>query len=87
MKKKIIGDQLMFEHAAKSNPLLEHETFVELVEQFFSLKEVTDKDKTWKNESDCKSNFVYWIPKELARRKKLVVESKRETEIPNLKLP
>lgn len=66
-KKNLLADRIYLERECIKNKI-EEDKYLMAVEDFFADKKNNLEDKLWPNESDCRKNFMYWIPKYLAAK-------------------
>lgn len=67
-KKSFIEDQITIERTCIQHRI-DEEKLLKGLESFLEIKQSTKKND-WENESDFRSNFIFWIPSWLEREKK-----------------
>lgn len=66
-KKNLIADRIYLESECIKNRI-DEEKYLLAVEDFFRDKKNNLEDTKWINESDCRKNFMFWLPKYLGAK-------------------
>lgn len=66
-KQNLLSDRIYLESECIKNRI-DEEKYLLALEDFFRDKKNIQEDVKWQNESDCRKNFMYWLPKYLAAK-------------------